>query len=234
MEDDSIRAEKTGEVKVNPEIYSSSAAYCLPTVSADSIQGALLCVIIIAVLMALFAVIWAIVMLAFSVMTFGGFIKRRYRTLVLFENEYKPFLAKLAFLSVRNEGVVNYPLGFVAYDKWMHSTFGLFKRQKYIRQLSLFLGAIWGIVEVGFKLNQIIFDPTFSYDLWPLRLVMVAIFLPLLFYAPALEMQLRRAFDNGQEIVDRILIEEPSYRPGPAAKPVGYSDYDGQRDGFFS
>lgn len=120
------------------------------------------------------------------------------------------------------------------YDKWMQRTFCLFKKQKYIRQLSLFLCAIWGMVEAGFKLNQVPFDATFSYDLWLLRLVMAAIVVPFLFYAPSLEIQLRRAFDSGQEIVDRILIEESSYRLGPAARPISYSNNLGQRDESFS
>ncbi|TFG12386.1 hypothetical protein EU537_09490 [Candidatus Thorarchaeota archaeon] len=233
MEDDSVRSEKTGEVKVQPEIYSSTVAYCAPTASTDSCEGAALCIIIIGVIMALFAVVWAIVMLAFSIMTFGGFIKRRYRTIVLFEKEHKPFLSKLALLSVRNEGVINYPLGIPMYDEWMRRTFGLFSRKKYMRQLSLFLAGIWGLLEVGFKLNQILFDPTFSYNLWPLRIVMVAIFLPLLFYAPILEIQFRRAFDKGKEIVDRVLLDEPSYRPDPAPDTVSYQSGLGKSEEFF-
>jgi hypothetical protein len=225
--------EKTGEIKIQPEIYSSSAAWCAPTASADSCEGAALCIIIIGVIMALFAVVWAIVMLAFSIMTFGGFIKRRYRTLVRFEKEHKLFLAKLSILSVRNEGVINYPLGIPMYDEWIKKTFGLFNRKKYMRQLSLFLAVIWGLFEVGFKLNQILFDPSFSYNLWPLRLVMVAIFLPLLFYAPILEIQFRHAFDEGGEIVDRVLIDEPAYRPGPTPDTVGYHGEMEEKEEFF-
>lgn len=63
---------------------------------------------------------------------------------------------------------------------------------------------------------------------------MAAIVVPFLFYAPSLEIQLRRAFDSGQEIVDRILIEESSYRLGPAARPISYSNNLGQRDESFS
>ena len=86
-------------------------------------------------------------------------------------------------------------------------------RKKYLRQVSFFFSFIWGSVEVLFKLYQILFDPAFSYDLWPLRIVMVAIFLPLLLYAPILEISIRGAFERGGEIVDRLIMENPSFSP---------------------
>jgi hypothetical protein len=43
--------------------------------------------------------------------------------------------------------------------------------------------------------------------------VMVAIFLPLLLYSPILEIQLRNAFEMGEDMVMRIVSREPSFSP---------------------
>ena len=42
---------------------------------------------------------------------------------------------------------------------------------------------------------------------------MVAIFLPLLLYSPILELSIRGAFERGGEIVDRLIMENPSFSP---------------------
>jgi hypothetical protein len=122
------------------------------------------------------------------------------------------FLGKLAIHTYRKGGVANYHLGHQPYDEWVDNTFSLFVRKKYIRQVSFFFGYIWGAVEIIFKLTNI-FNPLFNYDLWPLRIVMIAIMLPLLLYSPFLEMSVRSAFNQGDEPVERLLMEHPAYSP---------------------
>ncbi|MHA2462803.1 MAG: hypothetical protein ACXAEJ_16360 [Candidatus Thorarchaeota archaeon] len=206
-----VHTKETGRVSVTPEIYSQLGG--CDGGGGGGGGGELLCLIIIAIVMAVFAVVWAIVMIAFSILTLGGFIKRRYRTLVVCETENREFLGKLAVLSVRNGGVLDYPFGNPQYDEWVTDTFGLFTRKKNIRQLSLALGFGWGIIEIGFKLYQIIIDQSFNYDLWPLRYVMIAIFVPLILYSPFLEMKFREAFDTGEEMIIRLVNQESSFSP---------------------
>ncbi len=47
----------------------------------------------------------------------------------------------------------------------------------------------------------------------PLRLVMIAIFIPLLIYSLVLEGQFRNVSDDGGEMVMRLLVEEYSFSP---------------------
>jgi hypothetical protein len=152
-------------------------------------------------------------MIAFSIMTFGGFIRKRYRTVVLMEKENLEFIGKLAVVSVRKGGVLKYPLGQPDYDDWVEDAFRMFKRLKIIRQVSLVLGFLWGFTEVLFKLYQIILNPAFDYNLWPLRYVMVAIFVPMLLFSPILELQIRNSFDIGDEMIERLIHREPSFSP---------------------
>jgi hypothetical protein len=166
------------------------------------------------------AVVWFIVMFAFSIMTIGGFFKRRFRTLVIVETDNKEFIGKLAMMSVQSRGVLEYPFDYLEYDEWMNRTFGMFVRLKHLRQASIFFGFWWGFIEVAFKLNEWIMGVG-GYDLWPLRYVMIAIFLPMLLYSPILEMQFRGAFETGDEMVMRLTSHEPSYSPN---QPMMFSE----------
>ncbi|MHA2425384.1 MAG: hypothetical protein ACXAEF_11380 [Candidatus Thorarchaeota archaeon] len=207
-----IQSNETGMVSATSEVFGGvggADCYC----SGGSGDGELYCLLIIAVLLAVFAIVWTIVMVAFAIMTLGGFVRRRYRSKLFIQKENPEFLGKLAILSYRKGGVVNYSLNYLPYDEWVQGTFSLFRRKKYIRQVSIFFGFVWGAVEVLFKLYQLLFDPLFNYDLWPFRFVMVAIFLPLLLYSPFLELTIRGAFDQGAESVDRLLMEYPEYSP---------------------
>jgi len=163
--------------------------------------------------MIMVAIVWAIVMLAFSILTIGGFLKRRYRTVVVVETMNREFLGKLAILIMRKGGVLEYPFGIQAYDDWARHVFNLHIRLKRIRQVSLFFGVIWGWIEVIFKLNEFIVGHVTHYDLWPLRIVMVIIFLPMLLYSPILEMQFNNAQTDGEEIAMRLLMDETSFSP---------------------
>jgi hypothetical protein len=170
--------------------------------------------------MAALTIVWAVVMIAFSIITIGGFFRKRYRTLFVIENDNKEFIGKLAVITVQKRGVLEYPFEHREYDEWMVQTFGMFNRLKHLRQGSIFLGFWWGFIEIAFKLNQLILDPS-DYNLWPLRYVMIAIFLPLLLYAPILEIQFRGAFDKGDEMVMRLVNHEPSYSPN---QPMMFSE----------
>ena len=176
-------------------------------------DGAALVLVIVAIMMAVFATVWTIVMILFSVVTLGGFIKRRFRTRVIMERENLEFIGKLSVLTFRRGGVLNHSLGQDQYDEWMGQTFKLFKQLKLLRQGSMSLGFVWGLAEVRFKLNQLLVDPLFSYNLWPFRIVMVMIFIPLILYSPILEMKFRRAFETGDERIARLVINEPSFNP---------------------
>ncbi len=218
----SVRTNETGVVAVKSELFSSAGgAGC--TGSGGSGEE-IYCFIIAAIMMALFAIVWAIVMLAFSIVTLGGFIKRRFRTLVFIEKENVEFLGKISVYASKNGAILNHPVGQPQYDDWAKDTFGLFKRQKYVRQVSFLLGISWGAVEVAFKLYQVLFEPTFTYDLWPLRFAMILVFTPLILYSPFMELKFRSAFGVGEEQVMRLVDHEPSYSlESPmtfASKPV--------------
>ena len=159
-------------------------------------------------------------MLAFSIVTIGGFFRKRFRTLVIIENENREFIGKLAVMTVEKRGVLEYPFEHPEYDEWMARAFGMFVRLKYVRQAGIFFGFWWGFIEVAFKLNEWIMDVG-GYDLWPLRYVMIAIFLPLLLYSPVLEIRFRGFFDTGDEMIMRLTSDEPSYSPN---QPMMFSE----------
>jgi len=211
----SVFTKETGRVSVLPEIYVTAAdpcSGCSGGGGGDG-EGALFCVILIIAMFAVFAIVWAVVMIAFTIMTFGGFVRKRYRTLILIENPNEEFIGKLSVMSVRGGGVLMHPLGYPDYDDWIEDTFSKFKRLKLIRQISILFGFGWGFIEVAFKLYEIILNLYLNYNLWPLRYAMIAIFLPLLLYSPILEIQLRNAFEMGEEMVMRIISREPSFSP---------------------
>lgn len=161
------------------------------------------------------AVVWTVVMIAFSLLTVGGFLKRRYRTVVVIEKMNREFLGKLAISISRNGGVLDYTFGHEGYDDWTRRAFKLHIRLKHLRQISLVLGLGWGLVEVMFKLNEILIGYITNYApvILPLRIVMIAIFIPLLIYSPVLEGQFRNVGDDGEEMVIRLLSEEYSFSP---------------------
>ncbi|MFW9845647.1 MAG: hypothetical protein ACFFD6_02780 [Candidatus Thorarchaeota archaeon] len=207
----SVNTKETGTVTVKSEIYTHfEGSDCG---GGGGGGGELLCLIIVAIIMAVFAIVWSIVMIAFSIVTIGGFVKRRYRTMVIMGKENIEFIGKLSVWAFRKKGVSDFTLGSVQYDEWKDETFGLFMRLKYLRQVCLALAFGWGIIEVGFKLYQIIFDPTFDYYLWPFRYVMIAVFAPFIFYSPILEMTIRGKFNEGEDIVARLVMNDPRFNP---------------------
>ena len=205
---DSVETRETGRVAVVPEVYKY-----LQTCDAGGGECDIICFVILLVMLMAIAIVWVLVMIVFSIVTLGGFIKRRYRTVIAIEKENTEFIGKLSVLTFNRGGVANYLLNDIEYDEWMVTTFGLFKRLKDIRQLSLLFGFIWGATELGFKLYQILFDQTFNYNLWPLRYVMIIIFIPLILYSPILEMKFRNAFDIGEDILARLVHNYPSFNP---------------------
>ena len=208
----SVYTKETGRVSVTPEIYAT--AWCPVDGGASGVsdgEGLLVCLIIIAVIMALFAIIWSVIMIAFSIMTVGAFLKRRYRTLVVIDKEHREFLGKLSVMITKKGGVIEYGLGVPVYDEWTKRAYGLFRQLKVIRQVSIFFGFWWGIIEVAYKANNILNGV--DYNLWPLRYVMIAIFVPLLLYSPVLEGRFRRSFDRGEELAIRLVNDHPEFSP---------------------
>lgn len=203
-----VHTKESGYITVMPEVQTG-----LGVADIGFGDGAALVLVIIAIMMAVIATVWTIVMILFSVVTLGGFIKRRFRTRVIMERENLELIGKLSVLTFRRGGILNHSLKQDQYGEWMGQTLRLFKQLKHLRQGSMGLGFAWGLVEVGFKLYQILVDLSFSYDLWPFRLVMVAIFIPLILYSPILEMKFRRAFEKGDENVARLIINESSFNP---------------------
>lgn len=208
----SVYSKETGRVAVTPEIYTS--AWCCADGGASGAsdgEGVLICLIVIAIIMAVIAIVWSIIMLAFSIMTVGAFLKRRYRTLLIVEKENHEFLGKLAVMLTRQGGVLEYEFGQSDYDQWARDTFSLFRQLKIIRQVSLFFGFWWGVIEVIYKANNLLTGA--NYDLWPLRYIMIVIFVPLLLYSPILEGRFRNAFDKGEELVMRLVNNNPAFSP---------------------
>ena len=219
-----VYSRETGRVSVTSEVFGDGGCgggdcYCNGGGGGGE-EGVIICLIIIFAVMIALTIVWVIVMFAFSIMTIGGFFRRRFRTLVIVENENKEFIGKLAMMTVQKRGVLEYPFDYLEYDDWMIRAFGMFNRLKHIRQVSLFFGFWWGFIEVAFKLNQMFLNPA-DYNLWPLRYVMIAIFLPLLLYSPILEIQFRGIFHTGEEMVMRLTNYEPSYSPN---QPMMFSE----------
>ncbi len=210
-----VHTEETGRVSVRSEMYEATGCGgdCYGGWAGGGGEGEIFCFILIAAMMAVFAVVWTVVMIVFSIVTIGGFLRRRYRTLVSIERENKEFIGKLSVVVGRRGGVLHHPLGDPQYDNWVEDTFGLFMRLKYLRQVSISMAFGWGFIEVAFKLYQVVLDPSFDYYLWPFRYVMIVIFVPLIFYSPLLEMKFREAFAMGEEIMTMMIHREASFNP---------------------
>ena len=211
-----VLTKETGRVSADSEKFSGGGTgYCDCGSPGGDGEGFVIVLIIIAVLMITFAAVWTVVMIAFSIVTVGGFLKRRYRTVVIIEKMNREFLGKLAISIARNGGVLDYSFGHDGYDDWARRDFKLHIRLKHLRQISLFFGLGWGVIEAMFKLNEILIGYITNYGpiVLPLRLVMVAIFIPLLIYSLVLEGQFRNATDDGEEMVMRLLNEENSFSP---------------------
>jgi len=208
----SVYTKETGTVTVKSEIYTHiEGSNCGDCGSGGG--GELLCLIVVAIVMTVFAVVWSVVMIVFSIVTIGGFVKRRFRTIVIMGKKNMEFIGKISLIVSRKGGVSDYPLENVQYDDWKDETFGLFMRLKHIRQGLLLLAFGWGLIEIGFKLYQIVLDPTFDYHLWPFRYMMIAVFAPFIVYSPVLEMTMRGKFNEGEEIIARLVMNEPRYNP---------------------
>ncbi|MCF2137756.1 MAG: hypothetical protein K9W43_11045 [Candidatus Thorarchaeota archaeon] len=178
----------------------------------DCGEGLCFCLLLSMLMMVVVTIVWVAVMVVFSFVTVGGFVKRRYRTAIFLEKKSHTFLAKISLAVAQLGGVLDYPIGVPDYDHWVSRTVRLFKYLKYIRQLSLFLGTVWGFNEVYFKLKNI-FDPTFHYNLWPFRFAMVIIFIPLIFSSPILEIKIREAIDIGEGLIHDVIAMHPEYTP---------------------
>jgi hypothetical protein len=63
------------------------------------------------------------------------------------------------------------------------------------------------------ELPQVLFSASYTYDLWPFRIVMLAILIPLILYSPILELKFRRVFETGDESIARLITNEPSLNP---------------------
>jgi hypothetical protein len=217
---ESVYTHETGRVYAESEIFSTAPDACCDCSGGGGGdgEGLILCLIIVAILMIMVAVVWAVIMIAFSILTVGGFLKRRYRTVVVLEKQNREFIGKLAISIFRKGGVLEYPFGHEGYDKWNRRTFSLHMRLKNIRQVSLFFGIGWGWIEVLFKFNELLVGHITNYGptIFPLRLVMVAIFIPLLLYSPILEIQINNAYRDGEEMVVRLLNEEYAFSPDHA------------------
>jgi len=211
-----VLTKETGRVCADSEKLGGGAGYCdCGSPGGDCGEGFMIGLIVIAVLMITFAVVWTVVMIAFSIITVGGFLKRRYRTVVIIEKMNREFLGKLAISIERKGGVLDYQFGHEGYDDWVRRAFKLHIRLKHLRQISLFFGLGWGMIEAMLKLNEILLGYITHYgpSVLPLRIVMIAIFIPLLIYSLVLEGQFRNVCDDGEEMVMRLLIEENSFSP---------------------
>ncbi len=212
-----VLTKETGRVCADSEKFAGGGGmgYCDCGSPGDGGEGLVVILIIIAVLMAMVAIVWTVVMIAFSIITVGGFLKRRYRTVVIIEKMNREFLGKLAISIARNGGVLDYSFGHEGYDDWVRRDFKLHIRLKHLRQISLFFGIGWGLIEAMLKLNEILLGYITNYgpSVMPLRLAMIAIFIPLLIYSLVLEGQFRNASDDGEEMVIRLLSEEYSFSP---------------------
>ena len=209
-----VLTKETGKVCADSE-QSGGNCYCDCGSGVGDGEGLVVVLIIFAILMMMIAVVWTVVMITFSLLTVGGFLKRRYRTVVVIEKVNREFLGKLAISIERNGGVLDYQFGHEGYDDWVRRDFKLHIRLKHLRQISLVLGLGWGVIEAMLKLNEILLGYITNYgpEVLPLRLVMIAIFIPLLIYSPVLESQFKSASDDGEEMVMRLLLEENSFSP---------------------
>ena len=209
---------RCGEIRVTSALKGGDL--WIPDCGGGATDGeaALCCLGIVVALLAVVAVVWAVVMIVFSVVSWGGFFKRRFRTFVFLERHDEELIRKLAVAVAMEGGVLRCEIGEPSFDMWARDTLSLYLRLKRIRQASLLLGAGWGWVEVLFKARNII-DPSFHYNLWPFRFVMVLVFLPLIFCMPVLEMSFRSTARQGLEVAERLAATRPEYNPKTRLPP---------------
>ncbi|MHA1771011.1 MAG: hypothetical protein ACTSYL_04955 [Candidatus Thorarchaeota archaeon] len=234
-----IQTQCCGKVRAGTTLGQECAgADCGTGISGgDSGECLCFCLLLSMLMMVVVTVVWVAVMIVFSIVTVGGFVRRRYRTALFIEKRNHKLLAEISLAVARRGGVLDYRIGVPEYDHWVSDMVRLFKYLKYIRQTSLLLGSLWGLNEVYFKLKNIL-DPTFHYNLWPFRLAMVIIFIPLIFSTPILELKIREAIDIGEGLIHDVIAMHPEYKPSSSVFIPHYyrsyssdeTDFDRERD----
>ncbi len=209
---EAVYTEETGHVMVVSEM-EATLGDCSCDGGGAGGECEAICFLIIAVAMVMVFIAWAIIMLVFSIFTFGGFVKRRHMCRLLIEREHRTFIGRLAVYAARRGGLLYYELGHPSYDEWYNQSRSAFNRLVWIRQLAILFGTIWGTVEIAFKLYQMFIDTAFTYDLWPLRYVMVAVFVPMILYSPVVEYRIRSLLSEADEVLTRLMMEEPDLNP---------------------
>ncbi len=196
-----------GSVAVVDEMMSGDLVYCDGGGLSSTDECGIFLLIIIA-LMAVFAIVWAAVMIVFSIFTLGGFVRRRYRTLLMIEQPRRNLLLNVAFGVAFRGGVMDWDTGIPEYDEWKEKALSHYRALKYVRQISFLFGIIWGMNEIYNKALNLL-DPNYHYNLWPFRLMMVIIFLPLLFACPVIELRMRELYRTADPMFQSILADDP-------------------------
>ncbi|MCF2137755.1 MAG: hypothetical protein K9W43_11040 [Candidatus Thorarchaeota archaeon] len=228
-EDGSMTSESVGEINVTSGIITILAG--LGSGLGGSGEGILLFLVILFIVMSVFSIVWVFVMIAFSIFTLGGFFKRRHITVVSIKKRDDSFVSKLVVASVLRGGVLYENLGDPDFDDWLQRAQKLYQKMVHIRWAGLLAGTIWGIVEIAFKGYNIL-HPTFHYDLWPFRILMVSLFLPMIFYSAWIELRLRRHYSEGDLVVHRLMASDPVFNPEqplPGAGPSGQLSADADK-----
>ncbi len=205
------------------------AAFTNPT-TADTFFVTLL---ILVLGLVLFPFLWLAVTIAFSVFTAGGFFKKRHFTLVSIDRNNAVFDSKLLMAVVLRGGAVNTHVEDPEFNDWLQRAVRFYTRITALRLIAVALGFVWAFLELDQRFD--VFHLVYQLDLLPLRYVMVAIYIPLLFIGAWLVLGVKRHYAEGDLVIHRLKASSSRLDPDiPLTETPSDFAFDSGSDSFES
>ncbi|MCF2137754.1 MAG: hypothetical protein K9W43_11035 [Candidatus Thorarchaeota archaeon] len=159
----------------------------------------------------LFPILWLTVTIVFSIFTVGAFFKRRHFSIVIVDRRNETFVSKLLMAVVMRGGVFNATTDDPEFDDWVRGALRLYSRVAYLRVTAVILAVIWGILEIDQRFDLL--HLVYQVDLWPFRIIMLLLFLPLILYGDLLVWKIRGHYAEGDLIIYRLKASSSRFDP---------------------
>lgn len=162
-------------------------------------------------LIILYPILWYVVTFVLSIFTFGTFFKHRYLAITSTTKSDETFLSKLIVTVALRGGIFDHQTGDPEFDEWSSQALRLYRRVTYTRILAVLFGLIWGVMEIYQRVNLI--PILYQIDLWPLRILMILIYIPLFIYCLHALMRIRRHYAAGDQMIYRLKYSSSRFDP---------------------
>ncbi|MHA1771010.1 MAG: hypothetical protein ACTSYL_04950 [Candidatus Thorarchaeota archaeon] len=232
-EDEDLTSERTGNISLLSGFWAILTIFLIlvGAIIIGILQGnagadAFWVVLVISFLsIILFPVLWLTVTIVFSIFTAGGFFKRRHFTVVLLAHRDEIFVSKLLMAVVLRGGVIDEKTDDPDFDEWLDRAVKLYTRVTYLRLTAVILALIWGILEIDQRFNLL--HLVYQINLWPFRIVMLFVFLPILVYGAVLVWKIKGHYAEGDLIIHRLKASSSRYDPDvPLSETTSMLSFD--------